>query len=403
MKTGDVVEILLMAVTYYLFSYEFFEFSAKIEDRKITNKIHFISFLLVYIWFIVASLLELSLVINWFVFLVILGLEVHFVFSLDYLVAYALSMFCTITGLAVNIFFRSLLSITLNIPLNIFDGSMSSVRKYPIFLGFIFMALLLLCLRYLKFSTKLKRMLQNKKSLIFYAWTEIYIYLFLIIQLLLYTQSDNSLDIKIWGIKSSVFSIIILIITIIYALRVASLNYYMDKKHEMHKRLIQEKENINKLWELAYTDMLTGCGNRQLLDKRLAEYVEYGGNISIAFIDVNGLKKVNDQFGHLEGDRYLMIVTNILLESIKNYNLDLFRYGGDEFIMMSNSLNIEVIDNILKDINHFLNIDEQTIYKKSISYGVVCGESSDYAKLINMADEKMYHFKMQYYENIVRY
>lgn len=398
----SIFQILMMAITYYLFSREFFKFLSKIKSVKPSLMKQLIMFLIVYVWFLFASYLELPLIINWFVFMIILGLEIRNVFVFDYLVSYALSMFCIINGLAMNIFFRSLISIVSDIPLNVFDKTLNSVRAYPIFLGFIGMVLLLVCLQRFNFASRLKRLLENRKSLIFYTRTELFIYLFLIIQLLLYSQSDNSIGVKLWGIKSSIFSIIILVITIIYSLRVASLYYYMDKKHEMRNQLLNDKEDIDKFWDLAYTDILTGCGNRQLLDKRLEEYAGYGGDITIAFIDVNGLKNVNDMFGHAEGDKYLLKIVKVLLEITYEYNVDLFRYGGDEFVMMSNSLDEHTLTELLNERNTILANDENKIYQKSISFGVVRGESINYSELIKYADEKMYQFKMQHYEDLAR-
>lgn len=402
MNLNSFFSIILVAVSYYLFSNEFFQFSAAIEERKATWNNRFFAFLIIYIWFVIASFLELPLIMNWFVFLIILGLEVRLVFTYDFLISYALSLFCVITGLAVNVFFRSLASIILDVPLNIFDKSLSSLKTYPIFVGFLVMALLLFILRRIRFTLHLKKMLHYRKSLIFYTWTEVFIYLFLIIQLLAFSQTGDTMGIKVWGIKSACFSIVTLIITIIYSLRVASLNYFMEKQHEIRSHLIQEKNDINKLWKLAFTDMLTGCNNRLLLDKRLEEYANYGGSLTLAFIDVNGLKTVNDQYGHIEGDRYLITITQILTEISKTVNFDLFRYGGDEFVMISNSSQEQNVSTLLTQTNERLKNDKTVPYPRSISYGVVHGESSEYQQLITAADEIMYRHKMKHYKDRVR-
>lgn len=392
----------LIAGSYYLFSNEFFKFVADIKAEKIAYRVRFLSFFIVYTWFTAASIMELPLVVNWLVFCVILGLEVHVVFRYDYVVSYSVSLFCVIMGLAVNVFFRSLVAIMLKMPLSEFDQQISNLKTYPILIGFVVMAVLLCVLRRRGFTSKLERMLNNRESLLFYAWTEVFIYVFLMIQLLLFTVSGDSVDIKIWGIKAALFSIITLIIANIYSLRVASLHYYMDKQHEMRVRLIQEKEDINKLWTLAFTDILTGCSNRQLLNKRLEEYAGYGGSVTLAFIDVNGLKTINDQYGHMEGDNYLFSVSKILLKVIGNRNIDLFRYGGDEFVMMSNTCCEEEITRLLEAANELLKKDDKTPYTSSISYGVVYGECMDYQKLIKTADDIMYKHKVKHYEDMVR-
>lgn len=395
-------QIILTAVSYYWFSNEFFKFSSDIKKVKTSPAARFTTFLIVFIWFVLASLLELPLVINWFIFLIILGLEVHFIFHYDLLTSYAVSLFCVITGLAVNVFFRSFISILLDVPLLVFDKSRSSIKTIPILLGFLVMSLLLFALRRFHFTQKLEKMLQNRESLVFYARTELYIYLFLMFQLLVFTQSDNTIGIKTWGIKSALFSILIMIIAIIYSLRVASLHFYMEKRHEMRKHLIQEKKDVNKLWTLAFTDILTGCGNRQLLDKRLEEYANYGGSITLAFIDVNSLKTVNDQYGHLEGDHYLVCVSQALTEVIKGASVDLFRYGGDEFVMMSNTLEEKAIIKRLQQANEILDSDAQIPYHRSVSYGVVRGECADYRSLLAQADQIMYQFKSNHYRHLSR-
>lgn len=394
-------QIIETAISYFLFSNEFFKFSAEIKGKTVSFTSRFFSFIIIYVWFAIASFLELPLVMNWLVFLIILGMEVHIIFTLDYLVSYALSMFCVIMGLAVNVFFRNTVSILLNVPLHYFDKDISALKSYPIFLGFLFMALLFYILRRLHFSSHLEKMLHYRESLLFYSRTEIFIYLFLIIQLLSYSQSGDTIVIKIWGIKSALFSIFVLAIAIVYSYRVASLHYYMAKQHDISEHLIREKEDINKLWILAYTDILTGCNNRLLLDKRLKEYSGFGSSITLAFIDVNGLKNVNDQYGHIEGDNYLISIARILTAITKGSNIDLFRYGGDEFVMMTNAPDEKRFKYLLDQANEFLK-NEPARYPRSISYGIVHGNCSDYPNLIATADTIMYKHKLEYYENMVR-
>lgn len=401
MNGNDIIRIVLIAGSYYLFSNEFYRFSAEIKEREVPYGLRFACFACIYAWFMIASILELPLVINWLVFLILLGLEVRLVFAFDSMVSCALSMFCAIMGLAVNVFLRSLTAIILKVPLNFFDETISPLKPYPIFGGFMFMALLLYILRRIHFSRQLEQMLYYRKSLVFYTWTEVAIYLFLIIQLLAFSQTGNEMGIKTWGIKSAVFSGVTLIIAIVYSLRVASLHYYMQRQHEVRDQLIQEKEDVNKLWELAYTDMLTGCSNRQLLDKRLEEYAGYGSNITLAFIDVNGLKRINDQYGHLEGDAYLISIARILKEKADGLNIDLFRYGGDEFVLMSNTVSQQDLTKILMEVDEYLKKGEAP-YSRSISYGVVHGDCTDYQKLIVAADDIMYRYKLKHYEDMAR-
>lgn len=401
MNRYALILIIATAISYYFFSEGFFRFSSEIKKEKISYRARFVCFLIVYLWFLTASYLELPLVVNWFVFLVILGLEVHFLFSFDFMVSSGLSLFCVIMGLAVNVLFRSLASILLKVPLKAFDNELTTLKSYPIFLGFIFMGFLFYGLRRIHFSSQLERMLHYRKSLAFYTWTEVFIYLFLMIQLMAFSQFGNETGIKTWGIKSALFSGVVLVITIIYSLRVASLHYYMEKQHEVREQLIEEKQDINKLWRLAYTDILTGLNNRQMLDKRLEEYAGYGSYITLAFIDVNGLKVTNDQYGHIEGDRYLIEVARTISRLFEGLNIDLYRYGGDEFVTMSNTLGEEDIRMLLDKANEQLK-NSPAPYSRSISFGVVRGDCMEYRKLISAADDMMYRYKVEHYEDMAR-
>jgi diguanylate cyclase (GGDEF)-like protein len=88
------------------------------------------------------------------------------------------------------------------------------------------------------------------------------------------------------------------------------------------------------LERLAYRDALTGLANRRALDEAAARYVP-GQTISIAIIDVNGLKAVNDTLGHDEGDLVIQSVSAILQRHFGALAGSLVaRMGGDEFAVV---------------------------------------------------------------------
>ena len=98
--------------------------------------------------------------------------------------------------------------------------------------------------------------------------------------------------------------------------------------------------NEEKLTHLSYIDPLTSLYNRFYFDKKIAEYVKkHLFPVGIMFGDVNGLKLINDTFGHQEGDEFLIIVSKILKE-VCNETETPFRFGGDEFcIVLPNASN----------------------------------------------------------------
>ncbi len=88
----------------------------------------------------------------------------------------------------------------------------------------------------------------------------------------------------------------------------------------------------------AFTDPLTGCLNRRMLDNDLIVEVErsrrYGHDLSVAVIDMDGLKQVNDTEGHAAGDLALLSLTEALQHTLRKTD-SLYRIGGDEFVVVA--------------------------------------------------------------------
>lgn len=91
-------------------------------------------------------------------------------------------------------------------------------------------------------------------------------------------------------------------------------------------------KKLKKLEFLAYTDMLTKAKNRNFLyDKLRHAHYKY-----LYFLDINDLKTVNDKFGHIKGDEYIISIVD-KIKSICSSDSILIRYGGDEFLVFSNT------------------------------------------------------------------
>lgn len=92
--------------------------------------------------------------------------------------------------------------------------------------------------------------------------------------------------------------------------------------------------NNARLYSLAFTDSLTGAHGRRYfdfaLDKELARAQRYGNDFSLAIIDIDHFKAINDKFSHLAGDFALAETAKIMRGSIRKSDL-LARYGGEEF------------------------------------------------------------------------
>ena len=99
------------------------------------------------------------------------------------------------------------------------------------------------------------------------------------------------------------------------------------------------KKYQQQLEDIAYTDTLTGLPNRLLLTDRLEQLILHDNreqlNLALAFIDLDGFKAINDNYGHDIGDQFLVEISQKMRETIRETDT-LGRLGGDEFIVILN-------------------------------------------------------------------
>ena len=110
-----------------------------------------------------------------------------------------------------------------------------------------------------------------------------------------------------------------------------------DRKQAAQDRLVAERErgDADEEREILQRDELTGVLQRGAgliaLEREVARSTRSGDTFVVAFIDVDGLKRVNDDLGHGSGDEILRILGETLRSGMRSYDLAL-RYGGDEFV-----------------------------------------------------------------------
>ena len=103
-----------------------------------------------------------------------------------------------------------------------------------------------------------------------------------------------------------------------------------------------QKFKFAALRELAYTDVLTGLHNRMLTAERYEELNKGEGDYCLISLDLNGLKYVNDTFGHDEGDRLIRFFGR-MLRAVLPEGTDVMRIGGDEFLVISETMDEHAI------------------------------------------------------------
>ena len=156
-------------------------------------------------------------------------------------------------------------------------------------------------------------------------------------------------------------------------------------------------ERQDDLIRTAFTDQLTGLGNRGGFTKSLEEIWGQGTPVTMAFIDIDNLKHCNDVFGHDEGNRYIIQVSLYLKLYIK-VGEAAFRLGGDEFAVLST---ISTEDDLAERLEHCRSVllkNNDAEMPHSFSYGVShanpnLGETQN--RMTKDADHRMYDYKLR--------
>lgn len=152
-------------------------------------------------------------------------------------------------------------------------------------------------------------------------------------------------------------------------------------------------------------DELTGLNNRREYEYAIDRMGRISGKAMILMVDVDDFKKINDTCGHLQGDHALKDVSMILRRACSHRkdmgSVALYRYGGDEFIMLSGDENIErtrelLTEAILEETQE-LNRKEERPYTLSLSIGAACGSytGKEIYQLVEAADKEMYREKSE--------
>jgi diguanylate cyclase (GGDEF)-like protein len=161
-----------------------------------------------------------------------------------------------------------------------------------------------------------------------------------------------------------------------------------------------KRDRLQKIWEMALSeaskDPLTGLFNRKPLDRLLAEQIDFykqtGISFSVLICDLDHFKKVNDTYGHPEGDRVLKTYASFLKDSIRATDLA-FRLGGEEFLLLfprtNASKSLEIAERLCRDWAN-LNIYESTFSGSIAQYE---GSIKDGQSLLELADQRLYSAK----------
>ncbi len=145
----------------------------------------------------------------------------------------------------------------------------------------------------------------------------------------------------------------------------------------------------------ALTGVLTRRAGIEKLKKVFRKKENYSKDLSVIFVDINNLKKVNDTYGHKLGDEFIQSTVKVMKEVVRDEDF-IFRYGGDEFIIVLLGVNKELAEKVWTRIEEEFqnkNSNGEDIYTLSASHGVIYVKIDENIKVLDIiryADKRMY-------------
>lgn len=154
---------------------------------------------------------------------------------------------------------------------------------------------------------------------------------------------------------------------------------------------IKRRNLVRELEDMSHRDQLTQVGNRYALNEFI-DRIDQEQCIGVVFCDVTGLKRINDQRGHLEGDRLIVDSSKCLKEFFGDYGL--FRVGGDEFVALCPQIEEEEFRRRSEQLKKYIG-DNGVTLAVGFSWREACGGDVD--RILSEAEKEMYADKAEYY------
>ena len=149
---------------------------------------------------------------------------------------------------------------------------------------------------------------------------------------------------------------------------------------------------LNKLQIMSTIDSLTGVKNRNVMNNRIDQIVagRKPSPDAVIFADLNGLKRMNDDQGHISGDKVLRSAAEILQYVFPDE--DVYRAGGDEFMVLVSNITEDELNTRVAKIRTMAKLSENVRFSIGTCYG-----EPDVRRAMHIADEQMYAEKNSFY------
>lgn len=151
---------------------------------------------------------------------------------------------------------------------------------------------------------------------------------------------------------------------------------------------------------LSEKDALTGVYNRRYCDKTIHKLLHEAKlkseQLGIFIIDIDNFKGINDTYGHCVGDLVLKDISKLLM-SITRKSDTVFRWGGDEFLLLTPNMDRDGAKKTIERINKSINVGVQKAtnvnFSISAGFAIYPEDGHTFDELLSIADKKMYQIK----------
>lgn len=206
---------------------------------------------------------------------------------------------------------------------------------------------------------------------------------------------------------SNVFIQVVLFYFIfIYSMQLADMNVYKHKFYAMQSSYAAVRAKKEGIEEKLVKDSLTGLYNRKFIYAALERFCEKGeAAFGVLFIDVNGLKYVNDTLGHCMGDRYIVKVSEAIKEGVQEEDFAA-RIGGDEFLVILQVASEAVMAERVEQMKACIKLqnEAESVLEMAMSIGAIWVDESLQERgataVLTYADERMRREKEKFYHKV---
>ncbi|MBC9251298.1 diguanylate cyclase [Pseudomonas alcaligenes] len=185
------------------------------------------------------------------------------------------------------------------------------------------------------------------------------------------------------------------------SIAIENVQLYQSLERRVEERTRELQQAYDRIHHLSLTDELTGLHNRRgfylLAEQALRHSSRYSEGCTAMFLDLDGLKRVNDEMGHEQGDTMLLQAATVLRQALREVDI-VARMGGDEFCVLAQGQVGEILEKRVQQAIAAFNAGASQPFTLSVSIGTTDMSGSLDAsldELLAIADERMYENKHQ--------